>query len=93
MLGEIHEFIALAYRKSALYTIRELPDSVIYTAQSRELNQSGMTSVLTPSSTESRFSGIRAALRFATLAIRLDREGRRRWSLRRNRVKRVLRTM
>jgi TnpA family transposase len=45
------------------------------------------------SSTESRFSQIRVALRFAILLIRLNGEWRRRWSLRHNRVKRVLQNM
>ena len=42
------------------------------------------------STTESRFSQIRAALRFAILLIRRNGDWRRRWSIRRNRAKGVL---
>ena len=45
------------------------------------------------SSTESRFSRIRGTLRFAILLIRLNGEWRRKWSMRRKRVERVLRRM
>ena len=44
-------------------------------------------------STESRFSSVRAAVTFAILAVRLTGKWRRRWSTRRNRVKRVSRNM
>jgi hypothetical protein len=45
------------------------------------------------SSTESRFSQIRAGLGFAILLIRLNGEWRRRWSMKRKRMKRVLRSL